>query len=57
MRCVCIFSGFAFLLSTMTAYDASPSLGVITPRGVQRGTETVLNFNGGNLADAAEIFF
>jgi hypothetical protein len=33
----------------------SPSLGSITPRGAQRGTEAILLFNGGRLADAKEI--
>jgi len=34
---------------------ASPSLGSIQPRGAQRGTEAVVTFNGGRLADAQEI--
>jgi len=34
---------------------ASPSLGVVQPRGAQRGTEAVVTFNGGRLADAQEI--
>ena len=34
---------------------ASPSLGGIQPRGAQRGTEAVVTFSGGRLADAAEI--
>ena len=34
---------------------ASPSLGIIQPRGAQRGTEAVVTFNGGRLADAQEI--
>jgi hypothetical protein len=34
---------------------ASPSLGVIQPRGAQRGTEAVLTFAGGRLADAQEV--
>src|SRR5262249_33216668 len=34
---------------------ASPSLGVIQPRGAQRGTEAILTFSGGRLADAQEI--
>src|SRR5262249_45020857 len=34
---------------------ASPSLGIIMPRGAQRGTEAVVTFNGGRLADAQEI--
>ncbi len=36
---------------------ASPSLGGIEPRGIQRGVESVLSFNGGRLADAVEILF
>ena len=34
---------------------ASPSLGGIQPRGAQRGTEAVLTFSGGRLADAQEV--
>ncbi len=40
-----------------TAFSASPRLSSITPRGVQRGTEVTVAFNGSNLSDAAEIFF
>ncbi len=36
---------------------ASPALSIITPRGVQRGSEAVLRFSGRRLDDAAEIFF
>jgi pre-peptidase len=36
---------------------SSPSLGSITPRGGQRGTEMVLFFNGARLADAQEVLF
>ena len=36
---------------------ASPSLGLILPRGLQRGKESVLTFHGGQLADAKEILF
>jgi len=36
---------------------ASPSLTIIQPRGIQRGTESVLTFSGARLADAQEIFF
>jgi hypothetical protein len=39
------------------AVASSPSLGSITPRGVQRDTEATLFFNGGRLSDAQEIFF
>ena len=41
----------------LTAQAASPSLGVILPRGLQRGKESVLTFHGGQLADAKEIMF
>jgi len=34
---------------------ASPSLGVIQPRGAQRGTEAVVTFSGARLADAQEV--
>src|SRR5262245_55250856 len=36
---------------------ASPSLGSVQPRGVQRGTDANLVLNGGNLADAQEVVF
>jgi len=36
---------------------ASPSLSVIMPRGVQRGAEQVVTFQGRRLADAEEVFF
>lgn len=44
-------------LCVSTIHAASPSLGSITPRGVQRGIESVINLNGGNLADAQEVIF
>jgi hypothetical protein len=43
------------LVFTTTARASSPSLGNISPRGVQRGTEATLLFNGGRLDDAKEI--
>ncbi len=39
------------------AMAASPSLSIILPRGVQRGTESVVTFSGARLADAEEVFF
>lgn len=36
---------------------ASPSLSIILPRGVQRGSTAELTFHGARLADAEEIFF
>jgi len=45
-------------LSCIPAGQASdPRLTVITPRGIQRGTETVVTFSGARLNDAEEIFF
>src|SRR5262249_12333755 len=38
-----------------SSFAASPTLGNILPRGVQRGTEAVLQFNGSRLPDAKEI--
>jgi hypothetical protein len=49
---VCLFAEGA-----LSARAASPSLGVILPRGLQRGKESVLTFHGGQLADAKEILF
>jgi hypothetical protein len=45
------------LFAGAEAPAASPSLGVILPRGLQRGATSVLTFHGGNLADAKEILF
>jgi hypothetical protein len=39
------------------AFASSPSLGGISPRGGQRGTELAVFFNGSRLADAQEILF
>jgi hypothetical protein len=44
------------LMATLS-WAASPSLGIILPRGVQRGSEQELVFAGGHLADAQAIFF
>ncbi len=51
---------FAFALCALgilagQSSAASPSLGIIQPRGAQRGTEAVLTFSGGRLADAQEV--
>ncbi|HEV3303691.1 MAG TPA: PPC domain-containing protein [Planctomycetaceae bacterium] len=45
------------LIGAAATWAASPSLGVILPRGLQRGATSVLTFHGGNLADAKEILF
>ena len=47
----------ACLALAASAFAASPRLGSITPRGVQRGQELTVSFNGSNLGDAEEIFF
>src|SRR5262249_50909643 len=50
--------GAVVLLCTISQVRAaSPSLGSITPRGGQRGTEMPLFFNGARLSDAVEILF
>lgn len=46
----CVFCAFCGSL-----FAASPSLGIIQPRGAQRGTEAVVTFNGARLADAQEV--
>lgn len=38
-------------------FAASPSIGAPSPRGLQRGAESVLIIGGGNLADAQEVLF
>jgi hypothetical protein len=59
LRLMGLFSfGLAIALADgAAAWSASPSLGVILPRGLQRGATSVLTFHGGNLADAKEILF
>ena len=47
----------ASLITTTSMFAASPRLGSITPRGIQRGAEHIISFNGSNLGDAQEIFF
>jgi hypothetical protein len=49
------FLGVLGVLAVNSAYAASPSLGGISPRGGQRGTEVVLIFNGARLGDAQEV--
>ncbi len=49
--------GLALSVSALPVSAASPSLGGISPRGVQRGVENQMVFSGGRLQDAKEIFF
>ncbi|MCH7988127.1 MAG: pre-peptidase C-terminal domain-containing protein, partial [Planctomycetes bacterium] len=59
VRCIrtMLTAAVVSLLAAGTAMAASPSLSLILPRGVQRGTEAVLTFSGARLADAEEILF
>lgn len=45
------------LCTPFSAFAAAPSLGGVTPRGVQRGTEMEVVFSGARLEDAQEILF
>src|SRR3954452_9954840 len=47
----------ALVFTAVSLRAASPSLGSITPLGIQRGVESVVNFQGGRLGDAKEILF
>src|SRR5260370_22661544 len=49
LTCLCGWWGVAHVNAV------SPALGSIMPRGVQRGTEATLLFNGARLSDAKEI--
>src|ERR1051326_5423032 len=51
----CFFTLCSLWLCGSFASAATPVLSAINPRGAQRGTEAVLNFTGGRLADAKEI--
>src|SRR5689334_5866430 len=44
-------------LAPAFAQAANPSLGSISPRGAQRGTEVEVMFGGARLTDAQEILF
>ncbi len=52
---LCFFVLASCLCGESSAFAASPSLGVIQPRGAQRGTEAVLTFAGARLTDAQEV--
>lgn len=52
------FAGLiAILACAASAVAADPKVTVIVPRGVQRGTEKVLTFQGARVGDAQEVFF
>ena len=48
---------FALTMLSSVSFAASPRLTSVTPRGIQRGFEHELTFNGSNLGDAQGIFF
>jgi hypothetical protein len=52
-----LFASIAIAFSPLMALASSPSLGGISPRGGQRGTELAVFFNGARLSDAQEILF
>jgi hypothetical protein len=54
-----VLSAIAALLMLLgtSLQAASPSLSSIEPRGIQRGVESILSFNGARMADAKEILF
>ena len=53
---LCLVSG-ALALGSQQARAASPSLGGVSPRGAQRGTEVEVVLSGGQLDDAQEVLF
>ncbi len=54
---LCFFSLCSLCLCGSFALASSPSLGGVSPRGAQRGTDAVLLFNGARLTDAQELLF
>ncbi len=50
-------AGCLLALDAARLHAASPSLGNILPRGIQRGAEHEVTFQGARLADAQAIFF
>lgn len=52
-----ILASLLILVCATSVFAASPRLSGISPRGVQRGTETVLTFSGSTLGDGEQILF
>ncbi len=52
-----ILASLLIVVCATSAFAASPRLSIINPRGVQRGTETVLTFSGSTLGDGEQILF
>ncbi len=57
MLCRFLCLGLVSFSIASSVQAASPRLNVITPRGVQRGGEHELTFNGTNLGDAKDVMF
>lgn len=55
MKCIVPILIGSLLLPLAAARGASPTLGAISPRGAQRGTEAELTFSGDRLSDAQEL--
>ncbi|MBC7816642.1 MAG: hypothetical protein IAG10_07120, partial [Planctomycetaceae bacterium] len=51
------FAAFTLVCCATSLFAASPRLSIISPRGVQRGTEAVLTFSGSQLGDGQQILF
>lgn len=52
-----VFSIVLCLLATDFAWAVNPSLKTVIPRGGQRGTDVEVEFQGGNMVDAQDVFF
>lgn len=50
-------AALALMFCAALLHAATPNLSIITPRGLQRGTEVEALFNGARLNDAQEILF
>ncbi len=51
-----LLAGLLLISGPSPVHAVAPSLGGISPRGVQRGTETEVTLSGARLADAKELF-
>ncbi len=56
MRCF-VLTAVVGVLWASVSQASDPRLNLITPRGIQRGVETVVTFSGARLNDAEQIFF
>jgi hypothetical protein len=56
-QAACFAAPWMMFLACAAAHAASPQLGGVTPRGIQRGEPASLFLHGDRLADAREILF